>query len=145
LKQLHQEYWRVYRDLQSETAPDLPIGRSEGCYFIYPMGVSGCHMAASILTKKKLVTFYLLLQGEGREERFQCLRREEAKILAELGKTRPWDLSDKSNRARITVELGVTDPYDQSDWPRQHRWILQQARSFDKAFRKRLQDMKGAK
>jgi hypothetical protein len=145
LKQLHQEHWRAYQDLQSEAVPDLQNGRSDNNYFIYSMGVSGCHIAASILTKKEKANFYLLLQGEGREKRYHHFCSQKAKILAELGEPPTWELLDNSNCARTTVELADTNPFDQGDWPRQHGWILQHAQSFDEALGTRLQDRKGAK
>ena len=109
---------------------------------IFPLGVEGSHLAASVLVSRKLVTFYLLLEGNHRNAMFCHLYSWKTEIDEELHETPYWTVSKSSNRARITVELRVDDFGDHKDWPRQHGWIIDNARSFYRAFRPRLHELK---
>ena len=109
---------------------------------IFRLGIGGAHLAASVLVSKNLVTFYLLIEGKNRDEMYHHLSAHQSEIDTELRETPVWNKSGTSNRARVTVELNVDDLENRNNWPRQHGWIIDNARSFYRAFRPRLHELK---
>ncbi len=144
LDQLHHDYGNAYLAFQLKIDPALPLPNLSASYLTFRLGVSGTHLAASILSEKKMLAFYLLLEGKHRDKMFSHLYVHKAIIDAGLQGTPVWNVSRSSNRAWVTVELNVADFEDRSDWPQQHTWIFKQRELFDEAFRKRLRDLKGA-
>ena len=145
LAQLHQEYGRAYQAFQQKVSPGLLLPTRSNSYLIFPLGVGGTHLAASMLVGKNLLSFYLLLQGKRRDEMFAQLYAHKAEIDAQLGEKPVWAVSRNSNRARVVVELSVSDFDDRHDWQRQHHWISQQSTRFEVAFHQRLHDLRGTR
>ncbi len=143
LTDFHRDYWDSFQHTAEADQAGFPSAKRSNSYMIFRLGVGGTHLAASVLVSKNLVTFYLLLEGRHREKMYYHLFASKAAIDAELRETPVWEVMRKSNRARITVELNVLEFADRLDWPRQHRWIIENAKKFDTAIRRRLHEMKG--
>ena len=145
LSDFHKDYWRAFQDLKQTGQSGLSKANPSNSYMIFPVGVGGAHLAASVLVRRHLLTFYLLIQGALRDELYRQLYAQKAEIEGDLRETPVWTVSNNSNRARVTVELNVDNFDNRQDWPRQHRWIFGKAQMFDKAFRQRLHDLKASR
>ena len=143
LAEFHRAYWSEFQNLAQNETPELQRTSPSNSYLIFPIGIGGAHLAASILVSRNLVTFYLLIQGKHRNELFAHLNVQKAEVEMDLREAAVWTVSCTSNRARVTVELAVDDFDDRQDWARQHRWITERAKNFDRAFYSRLHDLRG--
>jgi len=143
LSDFHRTYWSAFQDMAEIETSGLPKAIPSKSYMIFPVGVGGAHLAASVLVSRNLVNFYLLIQGKHRDEMFAHLHTQKAKIELDLRDAPVWTISSNANRARVTVQLSVDDLDNRKDWPRQHRWIIEKAKNFEKAFSARLHDLRG--
>lgn len=142
LTDFHRDYWNAFEERARADGAGVPSFRRSNRYMIFRGGVGGAHLAASVLVSRKVITFYLLLEGEHRNEMYEHLSARKNEIDAELGEAPVWKVWATSNRARVTVELNVDNPDVRKDWPRQHHWIMGRAKAFDSAFWPRLHALK---
>ena len=135
-RQTQLAYWTgVEKLIGAIGGPIGPVKALAQSWVSHGIGKTGVGMNFAIQQNEKWVRVEIYLSGKNAKARFAELRAHSTEIERALGEQLDWQELPERQDCRICLALRDADLWNESDWPRQHKWIVETAKSFHRVFR----------
>lgn len=135
LKLTYMRFWEDFSRLCDATGTLRRRKPAPKQWMDYSLGRTGIVLRLEISERESRLKIGVYLQGESSKKWFASLENDRPRIDEAFGQALDWDRLPHRQSCRIGLMLENADPTDEDDWPRQHQWLLDMAKRFDRTFR----------
>lgn len=140
LRMTYRRYWEGLNEVLAAAASGVPQRKPHHeSWLNYPIGKSDATI--SIVLGSGHLRIGLYLSGTKAKASFDHLEAQASRFESDFGAALNWDRMPDRQTSRVVISLDDADPLDESDWPRQHEWLAEQLRNFQRVFRAAVQEL----